>query len=389
MTKGALLLTCLGTIAIVAVLWPKKASASPLGEGAGPVHDGDGDQPKNANEVYSLAMNPNFKDSEKVHEYAVWLASSGQRPDWAAAVERRAQDLRAEGIMAVGLKLMTDAKTVSEDIIALEPTHPEYAEVLRKRMIAMSGGNVVSPVILPLRSGGSLTIDFSIYSPAASAGPVGSQSGGSTPTSPSQVAPPTYQPTPAGGAAQSPPIPTATPSGAQPSGATPQVVVKPPPGQASVPSITTAELDPTLDKYGTIALARVLLDEQTKPNWKYVSQAVKDWQSKVGLTADGKFGPGAALRMAQEVGALPWVRYWPVGSASKQAAVSDYRGRLKAYALSIAPKNEAHAAALIISADRESGQGWPTAPAKAPAPAMTDAQIQAAIISLGVLKGGM
>lgn len=127
-----------------------------------------------------------------------------------------------------------------------------------------------------------------------------------------------------------------------------------------------------------------MIEEQSRPNWKYISAAVKAWQTKVGLTSDGKFGPGSALRMAQEVGILPWVRYWPLGgSGTKAGNVADFRNRLKAYAYSIAPKSDAYrtlAASLMVAADRETGQGWPTTTATpAPAQTLSTEQLEAAI----------
>jgi peptidoglycan hydrolase-like protein with peptidoglycan-binding domain len=148
--------------------------------------------------------------------------------------------------------------------------------------------------------------------------------------------------------------------------------------------LAAEEVKPENDPFGTVALARVLLTEQTKPSWKYSpNEAVKQWQAKVGLTADGKFGPGSALRMAQEVGVLPWVRYFAKGAASKAAAVNDFRGRVKAYALSIIKTKPELAGALLVSADAEQGQGWPaTTPTAAPAKAPTPEQIDAAIAVL-------
>jgi len=365
MSKAAtLIFSLLGVSAVAAIFWPKTAKASAIGEGQGPVEEGGTVQPQNAQEAYGLAMNPNLKDPEQVHNLAVWLTSSGQRPDWGAAAERRAQDLRAEIVLGAALKQTADSSTVQSAIATLGPTHSEYADVLRARQRVEAGETPPAPFVLALRSGGSVTIDLSIYRSPASGVSVTPTSGGSAPTPVVTVT----QPKPP---AATPP-PAVTQAASQ---TTPAVVVKPPAGQAAAPPLAQVETQPDMDPNGTVALARMLLDEQAKKGWKYVSEAVKAWQSKVGLTADGKFGPGAALRMAQEVGVLPWVRYWPVGSASKTAAVNDYRGRLKLVALAMQKKNPAQAAALLISVDRETGQGWPQSPSAAPAQPVTDAQI--------------
>jgi hypothetical protein len=175
-------------------------------------------------------------------------------------------------------------------------------------------------------------------------------------------------------------VTASTPTITTASGGTLAVAVPP-----SAPPLVAEELKPANDPNGTILLARILLDEQGKPGWKYVSEAVTEWQQKVGLTADGKFGPGSAIKMAEEVAVLPFVRYWPTSSASKSAAVNAYRGRLKAYAVTIAPKRKEHALMLIRAADLETGQGWPTKPVAAPAQQPTVAEIEAAKATLAKL----
>lgn len=371
MSKKAtfLLLGLAGAVgAGVLMLAPKKASASPL-EGdpddGGPIHEGEPVQPKNAQEAYALAMNPKMVDPDYVHSMASWLSSYGQRPDWAAAAEKRAQDLRAEQLLSEGLKTQSSLERVTQLANMLKATHPSYATVLASRIGVQNGAqSAPKPFQLKLDSGsGVLSIDLSIYSPHTSSSlPAGAAtpppSAGGSSTAPAPVNP----------AAVNVPLPPApTPQQAAAQAAT---------AAAGAPPLAVEEVKPENDPKGTIALARLLLDEQTKKGWKYISPAVKDWQSRVGLTPDGKFGPGSALRMAQEVAIMPWVRYWPTGSASKSAAVADYRGRLKAFALSIEAKRPEHAIALYRAAELEAGQGWPAAPSAVPlSPVITVSEV--------------
>jgi len=358
-------LAVLGVAALAGVgallLFPSKASAAPVAS------DSDDDTPmtgpKNAQEAYGLAMNPNLRDPAKVLALAQYLAQEGSHPDWAAAAQKRYYDLKAEELLGEGLKQTTTIGRVQELASQLLQTHNDYAVILAMRQRVQRGEQAPpAPFQLPLLSGGSLVVDMSLFAPASS-------------TSPSAAVP-------------APSFPTAT--------STPNVVVipqgevitsKPPTATpVNLPPLVSEETKPANDPQGTIRLARLLLDEQANKGWKYVSDSVKDWQKKVGLTVDGKFGPGSALRMAQEVAILPWVRYWPTGSASKSSAVSSYRSRLKAYALQIQPKRPEHAAALIVAANKENGQGWPATPAVSPGSEPTSAQVAAAIDELKTLK---
>lgn len=357
-------LAVLGVAAIAGVgalfLFPGKASAAPVAS------DADDDTPltgpKNAQEAYGLAMNPNLRDPSKVLKLAQYLAQEGSHPEWAAAAQKRYYDLKAEELLGEGLKQTTSIGRVHELATELLKTHNDYAVVLAMRQRVQRGEQAPpAPFQLPLLSGGSLVVDMSLYAPANAS---------------------------ASSSVPAPSFPTAT--------STPNVVVIPqgevitatPPAAATanLPPLASEETKPANDPYGTVRLARLLLDEQAQKGWKYVSDSVKDWQKKVGLTVDGKFGPGSAIRMAQEVAILPWVRYWPTGSASKTSAVSSYRSRLKAYALQIQPTRPEHAAALIVAANKENGQGWPSAPSVSPGSEPTAAQVAAAIDELKTLK---
>jgi hypothetical protein len=357
----------IGTIAAVGalVLLPKKASAAPLTEEKPEPREG----PKNAQEAYGLAMNPSLKDAAYVLELAQYLKAEGSHPEWAGAAQKRYYDLKAEELLGEGLKLSTDLGRVATIASTLQSTHNDYAVVLGMRQLVQTGQKAPPASFnLPLLSGGALVVDMQIYSP-------------STPTNvrPGAPAPaPSFSPsapsTPPGAGVSSVVVPPQAPSAVP--------VVVPP----NAPPLAVEETKPENDPYGTIRLARLMLEEQARKGWKYVSQSVKDWQLRVGLTDDGKFGPGSALRMAQEVAIMPWIRYYPKGSASKAAAVESYRSRLKAYALGIERSKPEHAKALFIAANTENGQGWPDSPAASPGAEPNAAQVQAVVLEMARMR---
>lgn len=110
----------------------------------------------------------------------------------------------------------------------------------------------------------------------------------------------------------------------------------------------------------TAELLRTLLNREATSSWKRNEPELTVWQRSRGLTADGKFGPGSALRMAQETGLLPIVRFWPKGSVKEKGAVEEYAAAL----LSIARNaEEPRKAQLKAAAGREQGQGFGRNPA--------------------------
>lgn len=166
--------------------------------------------------------------------------------------------------------------------------------------------------------------------------------------------------------------PTATPPGPtapgvvtfEPEDDETEDAVPPSPPASAIPPIAAEETSEDLDPEGTVFLARILIAREGSSGWKDALQSeVTAWQSRVGLTADGKFGPSSAERMAREVGVLPLVRFWPLGEWRKDVAVDNYRARIERVAQEVEVENSAHAAALRASARRETGQGWPAAPA--------------------------
>ncbi|MCH9730981.1 MAG: hypothetical protein K0U84_15105 [Actinomycetia bacterium] len=106
----------------------------------------------------------------------------------------------------------------------------------------------------------------------------------------------------------------------------------------------------------TLALTEALLAAEKMPNWKRIESAVTQWQKSRGLVEDGKFGPKSAITIANEIGTLPLVRYWPRSAGpNPQAAVEEYRNAIRTIAQS---KPTQHAALLNASALREQGQAF-------------------------------
>jgi len=159
-----------------------------------------------------------------------------------------------------------------------------------------------------------------------------------------------------------------------------------PPAPTPAP-IQTEELKPQADPNGTVALARELIEVQSQSGWKTALQpAIQVWQSRMGLTADGKFGPKSALKMADEVGILPLIRYWSATGGTKEKQLSAYRTSLlaKANTFKQASATRPHGIALEVSAVHETGQGYSTSPAALPGSDATDlaAKVNAALATI-------
>lgn len=129
---------------------------------------------------------------------------------------------------------------------------------------------------------------------------------------------------------------------------TPAAVPAPPTPAVEQPSTVPAD---------TATLAAQMLADEASANWKKKYAALKTWQSARSLVADGMYGVKSATRMAQEIGTLPIIRYWPKGS-TRETALEPYRTTI----LSIAAQApEPRKAQLTMSANREQGQSF-TAP---------------------------
>lgn len=118
---------------------------------------------------------------------------------------------------------------------------------------------------------------------------------------------------------------------------------------------TTKEMDP--DK--SVSLAREMLARETLPDWKNDLKAeIEAWQAKVKiLKPDGMFGVKSAARMAEEVGFLPMIRFWPKGVKSKVQGEKMYDDALRVVIdtklKKELPDSKAQIEALHASMDRE------------------------------------
>lgn len=233
---------------------------------------------------------------------------------------------------------------------------------------------------------GARAADAAAPTPGAAAAVQAAQAAGAAAVAAAQAAgipiPDSLKPTATGGAPTStiqtdevlvtspglPPIVVNDAQAAAAAGAAIEPTKAPPvPPIAPNASLPAEETKPENDPNGTIALARLLLERETQPQWREsMKDAVKTWQAKTGLLADGEFGVKGALRMAQEVGIVPLVRFWPAGSA-KATALADYRARLRTLAAgqeAKGPDGAAHGAALRASAAVEDARSYgnPNAP---------------------------
>lgn len=134
-----------------------------------------------------------------------------------------------------------------------------------------------------------------------------------------------------------PPIPGVT--------APPVAVPLPPPIAVEQPSLVPAD---------TARVVALMLSEEGTPNWKRKYPELGAWQAARGRTVDQMFGPGDALAMAQEIGTLPIIRFWPRGTLP-QTALEPYRNQLLTIS---ATAPEPRRAQLVMAASREQGQGF-------------------------------
>ena len=122
--------------------------------------------------------------------------------------------------------------------------------------------------------------------------------------------------------------------------------------------LQSADVASEQDTAGSVALAKALIDRESTPNWKAaLKPQIKAWQAIVGLKPDGEFGEAGALRMSQDVGILPLVRYWPA-ETQEANEVPSYQQQLNQIASSVEQTNSMHAIALRLSAGFENGSGY-------------------------------
>ena len=104
-------------------------------------------------------------------------------------------------------------------------------------------------------------------------------------------------------------------------------------------------------------MVSALLDAETRAGWNTTDPNVQVFQKARGLTADAKFGPGTALAAAAEIGTLPLIRFWPLGS-TKAKLLENYKAALLELANKSPDPN--HAQQLRLSAAREDARAYST-----------------------------
>ena len=130
----------------------------------------------------------------------------------------------------------------------------------------------------------------------------------------------------------------------------------PPPAPAAPPA-SPPEV-PSNAPADTVALVTKMLAQEQNPHWRIIPEPLLTaWQRARGLTADGDFGTGTALKLASEIGTLPIIRGWPKGSYLGDGKLSAYQASLQQLA-NAAP--EPRASQLRAAAVRETGQGYGT-----------------------------
>ncbi len=162
--------------------------------------------------------------------------------------------------------------------------------------------------------------------------------GGSTPSAPPvQVTPPL------------PPIPTQV---------LPGLTITPGPAPTGAEQPASAAEQPSTVQPDTLKVLTSMLAQEHAPHWRIIPEpSLKAWQQARSLKADGAFGTGTALKLAQEVGALPIIRAWPKGSFKEGKQLPAYQAALRSLA---ATAPEPRRSQLLAAALREQGQGFGT-----------------------------
>jgi hypothetical protein len=130
---------------------------------------------------------------------------------------------------------------------------------------------------------------------------------------------------------------------------------RPAPAPAPAPNVPPpAPQDDVPDD--TAELVAMMLEAEGAPGWKREIPELADWLEARGQSPSTKFGPGSAALMAEEIGTLPIIRFWPSASGrNPKKALTEYRAKLAAIARDM---DEPHASQLRASAQRETGQSF-------------------------------
>lgn len=173
---------------------------------------------------------------------------------------------------------------------------------------------------------------------------------------------PNFPPGTPGGVVQQPAAqqPAAQQPATPPPAPPPPPAVQPPPAQQTTSPVSTVAAD-------TAAMVATLLEAETRSGWNATDPNVGVFQKARGLTVDSKFGPGTALKAALEIGTLPLVRFWPLGS-TKAKLLSSYKQSL--LELANQSSDPVRAQQLRLSAQREDARAFST---KGPLPALPSA----------------
>lgn len=108
----------------------------------------------------------------------------------------------------------------------------------------------------------------------------------------------------------------------------------------------------------TLAVLTAMLAQEHSPHWRIIPEpSLKPWQAARGLTPDGNYGTGTALKLAAETGMVPIIRGWPKGTVRESPNLKNYQNALRALA---ATASEPRRSQLLAAAQREQGQGYGT-----------------------------
>jgi hypothetical protein len=333
------------------------------------------------NKQYQDAMGST--DLDFIGRAVTWMNTYGNRPDLTAAMQAHYQDVyRAKAQQAAYTQATGGPPTSAQ----LEQTYQTAMSSDMKDPAQLQWASAL------LRANGRTAqaneVDTKRQSIMIATGQATATAGGVVPTAPpvAVVTPETPAASEPGGIRGATPVLVSTPAPAPAPAAAPAPPAATPPAPVPTP-LQTAETQPQADPNGTIGLARDLIGVESQSGWKTALQPnVQVWQSKVSLTADGKFGPKSGLRMADEVGVLPLVRYWSATGGTKDKQLAAYRSSLiaKAQAFEGTAATKPHGVALEQSAVHETGQGYPASPSALPGSDATDfaAKVAAAIQSM-------
>lgn len=159
--------------------------------------------------------------------------------------------------------------------------------------------------------------------------------------------------TPTGGA----PVPIVQPLPPTPVQVLPGITITPGPAPTPAEPPASPAEQPSSVSPDTLAMLTTMLAQEHSKHWRIIPEpTAKAWQAARGLTADGDFGTGSALKLATETGMIPIIRGWPKGSV-KSKTVPAYQAALRTLAAS-AP--EPRRSQLLNAALREQGQGYGT-----------------------------